>query len=219
MPGYPSGATVSAVFFAGFTGIFFVLTIYFQQGLGYSALGAGLMVTPYAAGSAIGSALGGRLVHRFGRLLVTGGLVFSLVGLVALDVVLTEVDGPALPWALAGPLLLGGLGSGFVISPNITLTLHDVPVERAGTAAGVLQTGQRIGTAAGIALIGAVFFGLGAASGDLTSAAATALRVAAAVMSLALIASAVDLRTRQREGRVSPEATDVGKPAQRHTGS
>lgn len=219
VPGYPSGATVSAVFFAGFTGIFFVLTIYFQQGLGYSALGAGLMVTPYAAGSATGSALGGRLVHRFGRLLVTGGLVLSLVGLVATDVVLTEVDGPSLPWALAGPLLLGGLGSGFVISPNITLTLHDVPVERAGTAAGVLQTGQRIGTAAGIALIGAVFFGLGAASGDLTNAAALALRLAAAVISLALIASAVDLRTRQREGRVSPEATDAGKPAQRHTGA
>jgi EmrB/QacA subfamily drug resistance transporter len=219
VPGYPSGATVSAVFFAGFTGIFFVLTIYFQQALGYSALGAGLMVTPYAAGSAIGSALGGRLVHRFGRLLVTGGLVLSLVGLVAVDVVITEVDGTALPWALAGPLLLGGLGSGFVISPNITLTLHDVPVDRAGTAAGVLQTGQRIGTAAGIALIGAVFFGLGAASGDFTNAAAWALRVAAAVISLALIASAVDLRTRQREGRVSPEATEAGNPAHRHTGS
>ena len=88
----------------------------------------------------------------------------SSSALVALDVVLAEVDGSALAWALAGPLLVGRLGSGLVISPNITLTLRDVPVERAGTAGGVLQTGQRIGTAAGIALIGAVF-SLGAASG------------------------------------------------------
>ncbi|MDV3220368.1 MFS transporter [Intrasporangium sp.] len=212
IPGYPSGAIVSAVYFAGFTGIFFVLTIYFQQGLGYSALAAGLMVTPYAAGSAVGSALGGRLVHRWGRLLVTGGITLSLIGLVAVDVVLTTVDGPGLGWALAVPLLVGGIGSGFVISPNITLTLHDVPVHRAGTAAGVLQTGQRLGTAAGIALIGSIFFALGTASGDRTSAAAMALRVAAAVMSLALVASAVDLRARRREGRLAPAATAPASP-------
>jgi EmrB/QacA subfamily drug resistance transporter len=217
IPGYPSGAMVSAVYFAGFTGIFFVLTIYFQQGLGYSALGAGLMVTPYAAGSAVGSALGGRLVHRWGRLLVTGGIALSLIGLVAVDLVLTAVEGPSLGWALAVPLLVGGIGSGFVISPNITLTLHDVPVHRAGTAAGVLQTGQRLGTAAGIALIGSIFFALGAAPGDRTSAAAMALRVAAAVISLALVASIVDLRTRRREGRLAPAADDGGNPAQRHT--
>lgn len=218
VPGYPSGATVGAVYFAGFTGIFFVLTIYFQQGLGYSALAAGLMVTPYAAGSAIGAWVGGRFVHRWGRLLVTGGLATTLAGLVVVDLVVTSVDGPALPWALTAPLLVGGLGSGLVISPNITLTLHDVPVARAGTAAGVLQTGQRLGTAAGIALIGTTYFVI-ASSGDQTTAAAMALRVAAAVISLALVASAVDLRARRREGRVAPEATATAEPAQRHTGS
>jgi len=216
VPGYPSGATIGAVYFAGFTGIFFVLTIYFQQGLGYSALAAGLMVTPFAGGSAVGAWIGGRFVHRWGRLLVTGGLATTLVGLVVVDLVVTSVDGPTLPWALAAPLLVGGLGSGLVISPNITLTLHDVPVSRAGTAAGVLQTGQRIGTAAGIALIGTTYFVI-ASSGDQTGAASMALRVAAAGIALALIASAVDLQSRRREGRVAPEATASAEPAQRHT--
>jgi EmrB/QacA subfamily drug resistance transporter len=216
VPGFSSGATVSAVYFAGFTGIFFVLTIYFQQGVGYSALLAGLVVTPYAAGSAVGSWLGGRLVHRFGRLLVTAGLALTLVGLVVVDVVLGSVQGRGIGWAVALPLLVAGLGSGFVISPNITLTLHEVPVRRAGTAAGLLQTGQRMGTAAGIALIGTVFFAVATTSGQVAGA-TMALRIAAAVISVALIASAVDLRTRRREGRVAPASTDAGQPAPRHT--
>ena len=43
-------------------------------------------------------------------------------------------------WTI-GPLLLAGLGSGLVISPNQTITLAQVPVEQAGAAGGVLQTG------------------------------------------------------------------------------
>ena len=165
MPGYSSGALVGLIYFGGFTGIFFVLTIYFQDVLGYSPLLAGLAVTPFAAGSAVAAAAGGYLVSRFGRLLVTVGLTTVLVCLVVVDLVLARVSAPSLGWALAVPLLVAGLGSGLVISPNVTLTLADVPVPRAGTAGGLLATGQRIGTAAGIALIGAVYFSVSAARG------------------------------------------------------
>ncbi|GAB3082056.1 MFS transporter [Pedococcus soli] len=196
LPGYASGAIVATVYFSGFTGIFFVLTIYLQQGLGYSALLAGLAVTPFAAGSAVMSAVGGRLVPRFGRSLVTWGLVLVVVGLVATDVVLSTVEGSRTGWYAALPLLLAGLGSGMVISPNITLTLADVPVERAGTAGGVLQTGQRIGTAAGIALIGTVFFA--AAKDGGASGAAVSLRVATGLVVLSLVASLADVWLRRR---------------------
>ena len=198
VPGYSPGAAVGTIYFAGFTGIFFVLTIYFQQGLGYTPLLAGLAVTPFAAGSAVSAAIGGNLVDRFGRVLVTAGLITVLVGLVATDIVLGLVGGSAIGWALALPLLVAGVGSGIVISPNVTLTLADIPVARAGTAGGLLQTGQRIGTAAGIALIGAVFFaskgpdGPGGASG-----ATSALRVAAVLVTVALVASLLDLRARR----------------------
>ena len=121
-------------------------------------------MTPFAAGSAVTSAIGGRLVSRFERSLVTGGLTVVLVGVIGVDVVLGTVHDSSLGWWLAGPLLVAGIGSGLVISPNITLTVAKVPVERAGTAGGLLQTGQRIGTAAGIALVGAVFYS-GVASG------------------------------------------------------
>ena len=196
---------VGLIYFGGFTGIFFVLTIYFQQALGYTPLLAGLAVTPFAAGSAVAAAAGGYLVGRFGRLLVTIGLTTVLAGLVVVDLVLARVSGPALGWALAAPLLVAGLGSGLVISPNVTLTLAAVPVPRAGTAGGLLQTGQRIGTAAGIALIGAVYFAVSAGS-DSTSGAVWALRVAAALVAVALVASAVDLRARRRPAQAARAA-------------
>ncbi|GAA2038406.1 MFS transporter [Terrabacter terrae] len=199
VPGYSSGAAVGTIYFGGFTGIFFVLTIFFQEELGYSPLLAGLAVTPFAAGSAVSSALGGRLVDRFERALVTAGLAVVLVGLIAVDVVLTTEHGPSVGWWLAGPLLVAGIGSGFVISPNVTLTVAGVPVERAGTAGGLLQTGQRIGTAAGIALIGSVLYSGLAAGRGLDPAAA--LRVAAILVAVALAASVVDLRNRRRRSR------------------
>jgi MFS family permease len=139
-------------------------------------------------------------VARFGRALVTLGLLLVVLGLAATDVVLTVVQGPATGWYTAAPLLLAGIGSGTVISPNVTLTLADVPVPRAGTAGGVLQTGQRIGTAAGIALVGTVFFSeLGDRSAHV--AAAVALGVATALTVLALLASTLDLRSRRRADR------------------
>lgn len=200
--GYTPGAVVGSVYFAGFTAVFFVLTLLFQEGLGYSALEAGAATTPFAVGGAVTALIGGRLVTRYGRLVVTGGLVTVVLGLVAVDVVLSLVDGPALGWALALPLLVAGIGSGFVISPNITLTLADVPVQRAGTAGGVLQTGQRMGTATGIALVGAVFFAV-AADGDLQHAAAIALRVTLVTVLVSLAASVVDLVRRRRAAAAS----------------
>ncbi|TQM62933.1 MFS transporter [Humibacillus xanthopallidus] len=207
VPGYSPGATVGLIYFGGFTGIFFVLTIYFQDALGYSPLLAGLAVTPFAAGSAVAAAIGGYLVGRFGRLLVTAGLTTVLVGLVVVDLVLAHVSGPQLGWALLVPLLVAGLGSGLVISPNVTLTLAAVPVKRAGTAGGLLQTGQRIGTAAGIALIGAVYFAV-SATHDSTRGAVWALRVAAGLVAVALLASGLDLRSRRRQPQPTRDDED-----------
>ncbi|GAA0380209.1 MFS transporter [Acrocarpospora corrugata] len=165
--GYLLGALLSFVYFAGFTALFFTYTLYLQNGLRYSALLAGVASTPFALGSALSAAVGGRLVLRFGRAMVAFGLVLVAVGLLATMLAVHQVPGPHAGWAAAGPLLLAGLGSGLVITPNQTLTLSEVPVIRAGSAGGVLQTGQRIGSAAGIATVGAVYFAhLAATGGD-----------------------------------------------------
>jgi MFS family permease len=97
---------------------------------------------------------------------------------------------------------VAGLGSGLVISPNQTLTLAEVPVERAGSAGAVLQTGQRIGTAIGIAVVGAVFFNRLAASGnDWGSALRTALLVTIGLVLVALVAALADVVAARRADR------------------
>ncbi|WP_407639622.1 MFS transporter [Actinacidiphila guanduensis] len=155
---YGLGVLLSLLYFAGFTAIFFILTLYLQNGLHYSALEAGLSVMPFALGSGGAAAVGGRIVNRFGRPLVAFGLGMVIVGLLGTALAVHLDTGRTVGWATAAPLLLAGLGSGLVISPNQTLTLSEVPVARAGSAGGVLQTAQRIGSAAGIAAVGSVFF-------------------------------------------------------------
>jgi EmrB/QacA subfamily drug resistance transporter len=192
---YTFGSLIGLVYFAGFTAIFFVLALYLQNGRHYSALEAGLAVTPFALGSAVGAALGGRVVLRFGRPLVAVGLAVVIVGLLATDVVLSRVDSSSIGWATALPLLISGLGSGVVISPNITLTLQEVPVVRAGSAGGVLQTGQRIGSAVGIAAVGSLFFNrLANTRGDWQQAVTSALRLCDVLVALALVVALADLR-------------------------
>ncbi|WP_183656108.1 MFS transporter [Prauserella isguenensis] len=156
-PGYALGATIGAAYFCGFGGMWLVFAMFFQQGLGFSPLESGLLVTPFALGSAVSSPLAGRAVARWGRKVTLTGL-----GLVALGIGLVAVLVPLLPdgavgYAVAVPLLLGGLGGGMVISPNTTLTLDRVPTHMAGVAGAALQTGQRLGTALGVAVLGAVY--------------------------------------------------------------
>jgi EmrB/QacA subfamily drug resistance transporter len=155
---YALGSAIALLYFAGFTAVFFIFTLYLQNGLHYSALSAGLSITPFALGSGVAATVGGRIVSRFGRPLVAAGLVMVSAGLIATFAAAHAVPGHQVALATAAPLLLAGLGSGLVIAPNQTITLSEVPPEGGGSAAGVLQTGQRIGTSIGIAAVGAVFF-------------------------------------------------------------
>ncbi len=210
---YTFGVSMITLYFAGFTPLFFVFTLYLQTGLGYSALAAGVAITPFAASSAVGAFLGGRIVDRWGRVLVAVGLGMVLLGFLGtwLAVRLVPADGTG--WATVAPLVLAGLGSGLVISPNQTVTLSQVPVERAGTAGGVLQVGQRIGAAVGIAAVGAVFFArVAATEGDFASGFEHGLLVAAGFIGLALVIALVDVVVDRRLSRPS------GQPAEGRSG-
>ncbi|MEU9386872.1 MFS transporter [Streptomyces sp. NPDC048279] len=167
---FTRGALISLSYFAGFTTVFFVLALFLQNAAGYSALASGLTVLPFAVSSAVGAALGGRLVVRHGRRLVVIGLSAVAVGLLGIAAVAWLVPLEDLGWAAAVPMIIGGIGSGVTVPPNTTLTLTLVPVKRAGAAGGVLQTGQRVGSAAGIAVVGAVYFAHLANGGPATEA-------------------------------------------------
>jgi EmrB/QacA subfamily drug resistance transporter len=65
--GYAAGSGIGLVYFMGFTGIWLVFALFFQDGLGYSPLRSGLAVTPFALGAAASAVIAGRLVARVGR--------------------------------------------------------------------------------------------------------------------------------------------------------
>jgi hypothetical protein len=212
-PGYPAGAALGLVYFVGFAGIWLVFALYFQHGLGYTPLQSGLAVTPFALGSALSAAVAGRLVTRYGRRLTVVGLVSTAVGLAATAVVLYIAPAAWAGWMAALPLLVGGLGGGAVISPNVTLTLESVPPQMGGAAAGALQTGQRIGSAIGTATLAAVFYGLLAhhSQHHYQLAIAAALLTGTAFVCLALLIAAVELRSRRHAALATPDDANVAQ--------
>nr|WP_244954097.1 MFS transporter [Spelaeicoccus albus] len=152
------GASLSTTYFAGMTSIWVLVSLFMQSGLGYSALAAGLIGLPCAVSSGTMSTLSSRRAFDYGRRIVVAGLVIVLVALAAtIAVALLTTHGVSIWWWLL-TLTVFGAGGGMVISPNQTLTLNEVPNEYAGSAGGVMQTGQRIGTAVGLAVITAVAF-------------------------------------------------------------
>lgn len=180
---YSLGVLVALTFFCAFPALPFVLALYFQDGLGYSPLNSGLSVTAFAVGSAVAAAISGRLVHRFGRLVTLTALTLFGVGIVAVELqsrllaTTPGVGAAQIGLLLAPALFVAGLGSGGVITPNQALSLAEVDVRGGGTAAGMLQTSQRIGAAIGPAVVGAVFFatlGGRGLTGEVVGAAAAA---------------------------------------------
>lgn len=155
---YMLGVTTGFVYFAGFTSIFIVLTLYLQQGLGFTPLEAGLAGTPFALVSGASSALAGRLVNRFGRNVPLVGSSIVFCSLLAITLVGAFATESIVPWVAIALLGIAGIGSGLIISPNQVLTLDNAPKDVAGVAAALLQTLQRVGTAIGLAIVTTVFF-------------------------------------------------------------
>ncbi|WP_425586449.1 MFS transporter [Streptomyces ziwulingensis] len=206
--GYATGAGLGALYFVGFSGVWLVFALFFQNGLGYSPLRSGLAVTPFAVGSAAAAAVAGRLVGRFGRLLTVCGLVAVMAGLGGAALVLWLAPAGSAAWLAAPLLLLGGLGNGCVISPNFTMTLREVPVAMAGAAGGALQTGQRLGGAVGTAALPGLFYlVLADTHDDYHRAVALSVGAGVAFMLCALLVAAPDWwRNRSGDdGRRPPE--------------
>ncbi|WP_241237111.1 MFS transporter [Georgenia faecalis] len=208
-PSFTLGATIGGLYFAGFTSIFLLVTLYLQQGLGLSPLAAGLVQTPFALLGGATAMIGGRLVTRYGRRLVVIGILTTIAGVAATDVAVLHVDGAAAPWVVAACLALAGAGNGFVISPNSTLALEDVRVAQGGTAGATIQTLQRVGTSVGVAATTAVFFttlaGAGADAAGYGEALAVGLRVTLGIIAVALVVAVLDsLRRRERPPATLP---------------
>ncbi len=158
---FTNGTVIAGLYFMGVSSVWVLVAVYTQQALGFSALDAGLIALPAALLSAVSSNIAGRYVMTAGRGLVIGGILSALFGLIA-TVIVVELQSRGLVsiWWMLLSLAFIGAAQGFIISPNQALTLMEVPVENSGSAGGLMQTSQRVGTAVGIAVITAVFYGM-----------------------------------------------------------
>jgi EmrB/QacA subfamily drug resistance transporter len=149
------GAQIAAfVLSASMFSLFLFLTLYLQNVLGYSALGAGLRFLPISLSSFVAAAISGKLTARLpARLLLSVGL--SLVGasLLLMHGVTTDSAWTAL---LAG-FIVAGIGIGATNPPLASTAVAVVPPERAGMASGTNNTFRQVGLATGIAALGALF--------------------------------------------------------------
>ncbi|SEC49834.1 drug resistance transporter, EmrB/QacA subfamily [Paramicrobacterium humi] len=158
---FANGTVIVGLYFLGMTSVWVLVALYMQDGLGLSALQAGMVGVPSAILSALSAHWAGSRVMRYGRKIVIGGLFIGLFGLAAsIAVVLLTEAGFISEWWLLLSLSFIGIAQGSVISPNQTLTLAEVPLDYAGSSGAIMQTGQRIGTSIGIAVITAAAFAI-----------------------------------------------------------
>ena len=149
---------------AGMTGMFFFLTQFMQDVLGYSSLATGFGFLPVTISLFAASQASARvLVERFGeRSVMIAGTALSTLGLLWL----TRLDAGSGYLDVLGPLVLVGLGNGSAFVPLTGAALHGVQPQHAGAASGLVNVMQQVGASLGLAVLVTVF---GSASRDAAS--------------------------------------------------
>jgi EmrB/QacA subfamily drug resistance transporter len=140
---------------AGMMGMFFFLTQFLQNILGYSALQCGFAFLPLTAVLFASSQVSARtLADRLpARTLIAGGLALSTLGLFWLSY-LSQSSGYV---SLLGPLLMFGIGNGLAFVPLTTTALLGVQPRDAGAVSGLVNVMQQVGGAVGLAVLVTVF--------------------------------------------------------------
>ena len=135
-------------------GLFFFLTLFTQTVLGYSAVRSGLAYLPFTVGIVAAATLASRYLVRTGaRPLILTGAVMATGGMFWFSR-LTEHSGYF--GQLLGPILVTSFGLGLMFVPMSLVALHNVADANAGVAASLLNTGQQVGGAIGLAALGTV---------------------------------------------------------------
>ncbi len=138
----------------GMLGIFFPMTLFLQEVLGFSPIKAGLTMTPMSLMILVGAPISGRLSDRIGaRWLLFSGTSIMAIGIL---LIIRQVSVTATQLSLAPALIVTGIGMGMTFSPMTAAAMRDVPPRVAGSASGVLNTTRNIGQVLGIAILGSV---------------------------------------------------------------
>jgi EmrB/QacA subfamily drug resistance transporter len=137
--------------------MFFFISLYMQNVLGYSAIKAGISYLPLAGGVVIAASVASQLVTRVGyKPVLVAGMGLLSAGLVWF----TQISpGGSYASDLLGPSLLVAVGLGFAFVPQTIAAVSGVETREAGLASGLINTSQQIGGALGLAVLSSIAFG------------------------------------------------------------
>jgi EmrB/QacA subfamily drug resistance transporter len=188
--------------------MFFFISLYMQQVLGYSPIHTGLSYLPLAVTIIVAAGLGGQLVTRFGfKSILAAGMLLIALGLVWFSQV--SVGGGFLADIL-GPSLLAAIGLGFGFVTSTIAAVSGVEEHEQGLASGLINTSQQIGGALGLAVLSTIatsrtedVLASGASNaGALTEGFQSAFLGGAAIALLGFAATLVLIRSRDSRAHV-----------------
>lgn len=156
------GNAAGVLAFGTFTSLVFLLTLYLQEVLGYSAIAAGLVLGVLGVGTVLGGLLAPKVIGRTGaRTAIVAGLLVQ-----ALTTLPLAFAGDSRGWLL--PLLVltvvGGAANLVAIVGFVVASTSGVPADQQGLATGLVTMSQQIGIALGIPVMSAIAIGVAAAT-------------------------------------------------------
>jgi EmrB/QacA subfamily drug resistance transporter len=195
--GFAAGSAMNSLLFMAMSSYFLCQTIYLQAGLGWSVLKAGLAGIPFALTTTVFAGVGvAVLAPKIGRTVLQIGALTWAAGAVVLGVTVHGAGPGTSVWAFLPGFVVAGAGFGLMVSPIGVFTLAEVPVEKAGSASGLFSTTGQLSGAAGVAVVGSVFFSVVDAHASAVSVEMfrPAMQVALAVLVALMLVAAVVAR-------------------------
>jgi len=185
-------------------GVFFFVSLYMQNILGYSAVQAGAAFLPMTVLIILVAPVAGKTADRLGsRGLMTVGMT-----LIAAQLLLfSQLGSEASYWHLLPSLLIGGVGMALTMTPSAAAATRAVPVDKAGVGSAVLNSARQVGGTMGIAVMGAI---VASQMGDTPDPAAfmegfeRSLLVAAGIAVVGAIVAFVLVRPHEGAGDAAP---------------
>jgi len=195
-------------------GVFFFVSLYMQNILGYSAVQTGAAFLPMTVLIILVAPIAGKTSDRLGsRGLITGGMTLLAVQLL----LFSQLSADASFWNLLPALLIGGVGMALTMTPSAAAATRSLPVDKAGVGSAVLNSARQVGGTMGVAIMGAI---VAAEVGDVPTPDAfmrgfeRALLVAAAIAIVGAIVAYVLIRPHEevsRRAEQRPTAEPVAK--------
>jgi EmrB/QacA subfamily drug resistance transporter len=163
---FSASSIVAVLSFAALGSFLFLNSLYLQEGRGYSAFTAGLLVLPLAAVSIVFAPISGRILARRGARIP---FVIAGTGIAIAGVLLSFIGSTTPIWFLLIGYAVMGVGNAAVGAPVSQTAVAGMPRERIGIATGISSTSRQVGATLGVAIAGAVLAGQSRGTSILTA--------------------------------------------------